>query len=155
VRDREEAGHGDEPGAAGLPAQAAGESGVFEAIRGASAAVRRMIVLARKVAASPSAVLIRGESGTGKELLAGAGQQASPRAARPFVKVHCASLSQSLLESELFGHVKGAFTGADRDRVGRFEQANGGSLLLDEVGDINLEVQTKLLRVLQEMAFER
>ena len=114
-----------------------------------------MIALARKVAASPSAVLIRGESGTGKELLAEAIHAASPRAARPFVKVHCAALSQSLLESELFGHVKGAFTGADRDRVGRFEQANGGTLFLDEIGDINLEVQTKLLRVLQEMSFER
>ena len=111
--------------------------------------------MARKVAASPSAVLIRGESGTGKELLAEAIHAASPRAARPFVKVHCAALSQSLLESELFGHVKGAFTGADRDRVGRFEQADGGTLFLDEIGDINLEVQTKLLRVLQEMSFER
>ena len=114
-----------------------------------------MIAMARKVAASPSAVLIRGESGTGKELLAAAIHAASPRASRPFVKVHCAALSQNLLESELFGHVKGAFTGADRDRVGRFEQANGGTLFLDEIGDINLEVQTKLLRVLQEMSFER
>ena len=111
--------------------------------------------MARKVAASPSAVLIRGESGTGKEVLAAAIHAGSPRAARPFVKVHCAALSQSLLESELFGHVRGAFTGADRDRVGRFEQANGGTLFLDEIGDINLEVQTKLLRVLQEMSFER
>jgi transcriptional regulator with GAF, ATPase, and Fis domain len=114
-----------------------------------------MIAMARKVAVSPSAVLIRGESGTGKELLAAAIHQASPRAARPFVKVHCAALSQSLLESELFGHVKGAFTGADRDRVGRFEQASGGTLFLDEIGDINLEVQTKLLRVLQDMSIER
>ena len=128
---------------------------VFEQIKGSSPAIRAMIAMARKVAASPSAVLIRGESGTGKELLAAAIHAASPRAARPFVKVHCAALSQNLLESELFGHVKGAFTGADRDRVGRFEQANGGTLFLDEIGDINLEVQTKLLRVLQEMSFER
>lgn len=128
---------------------------VFGQIKGSGKTVRRMIDLARKVAASSSAVLIRGESGTGKELLAEAIHAASPRASRPFVKVHCAALSQGLLESELFGHVKGAFTGADRDRVGRFEQANGGTLFLDEIGDINLEVQTKLLRVLQEMAFER
>jgi len=131
------------------------ESSVFDRIKGSGPAVRQMIDLARKVAASPSAVLIRGESGTGKELLAEAIHAASPRAGRPFVKVHCAALSQTLLESELFGHVKGAFTGADRDRVGRFEQADGGTLFLDEIGDINLEVQTKLLRVLQEMAFER
>ncbi|MDR3635686.1 MAG: sigma 54-interacting transcriptional regulator [Isosphaeraceae bacterium] len=130
-------------------------AGVFDEIRGSGPEVRRMIELARKVASSPSAVLIRGESGTGKELLAEAIHGASPRAGQPFVKVHCAALSQSLLESELFGHVKGAFTGADRDRVGRFEQANGGTLFLDEIGDINLEVQTKLLRVLQEMSFER
>jgi transcriptional regulator with GAF, ATPase, and Fis domain len=129
--------------------------GVFDSIKGSGTAVRRMIVMARKVAATHSAVLIRGESGTGKELLAAAIHQASPRAARPFVKLHCAALSQSLLESELFGHVKSAFTGADRDRVGRFEQANGGTLFLDEIGDINLDVQTKLLRVLQEMSFER
>ncbi|MFO0950976.1 MAG: sigma 54-interacting transcriptional regulator [Isosphaeraceae bacterium] len=128
---------------------------VFDRIKGSSQAVRRTIELARKVAASPSAVLIRGESGTGKELLAEAIHAACPRSDRPFVKVHCAALSQTLLESELFGHVKGAFTGADRDRVGRFEQANGGTLFLDEIGDINLEVQTKLLRVLQEMSFER
>src|SRR5512135_545336 len=128
---------------------------IFEQIKGSSPAVRRMIAVARKVAASPSAVLIRGESGTGKGLLAAAIHAASPRAARSFVKVHCAALSQGLLESELFGHVKGAFTGADRDRIGRFEQANNGTLFLDEIGDINLEVQTKLLRVLQEMSFER
>ncbi len=108
-----------------------------------------------KVAASPSEVLIRGESGTGKELLARALHETSPRAARPFVKVHCAALSPGLLESELFGHVKGAFTGAHRDKVGRFELANGGTLFLDEIGDIDLSVQTKLLRVLQDMTFER
>jgi transcriptional regulator with GAF, ATPase, and Fis domain len=131
------------------------DTSAFAAIKGSSRAVRRMVEMARKVAASPSAVLIRGESGTGKELLAEAIHRASPRSARPFVKVHCAALSQNLLESELFGHVKGAFTGADRDRVGRFQQADGGTLFLDEIGDINWEVQTKLLRVLQEMAFER
>ncbi len=162
-RERDAAAGGDEPrGEAdskrGVAARSPAEessSAVFGELRGSSQAVRRMIVTARKVAASPSAVLIRGESGTGKELLAAAIHAASPRAARPFVKVHCAALSQSLLESELFGHVRGAFTGADRDRKGRFEQANGGTLFLDEIGDINLEVQTKLLRVLQEMSFER
>ncbi len=132
-----------------------GGLGPFETIKGSSAAVRKMIAMARKVAVTHSAVLIRGESGTGKELLAAAIHQSSPRSSRPFVKLHCAALSQSLLESELFGHVKSAFTGADRDRVGRFEQADGGTLFLDEIGDINLEVQTKLLRVLQEMSFER
>jgi transcriptional regulator with GAF, ATPase, and Fis domain len=132
-----------------------GDLGPFESIHGVSPAVSKMIAMARKVAVTHSAVLIRGESGTGKELLAAAIHHASPRSGGPFVKLHCAALSQSLLESELFGHVKSAFTGADRDRVGRFEQANGGTLFLDEIGDINLEVQTKLLRVLQEMSFER
>ncbi len=154
-REREAAGHADESGEVHNAIEADGEPGVFGAIKGSSAAVRRMIGMARKVAASPSAVLIRGESGTGKELLAAAIHHAGTRGSRPFVKVHCAALSQSLLESELFGHVKGAFTGADRDRVGRFEQAHGGTLFLDEIGDINIEVQTKLLRVLQEMSFER
>ncbi len=131
------------------------ESGAFEPIKGSGPAIRKMISIARKVAASPSAVLIRGESGTGKELLAEAIHRASPRAARPFVKVHCAALSQTLLESELFGHVRGAFTDAKTERIGRFQQADGGTLFLDEIGDINLEVQTKLLRVLQEMSFEK
>ena len=131
------------------------ESGAFESIKGSGPAIRKMISIARKVAASPSAVLIRGESGTGKELLAEAIHRASPRAARPFVKVHCAALSQTLLESELFGHVRGAFTDAKTERIGRFQQADGGTLFLDEIGDINLEVQTKLLRVLQEMSFEK
>ena len=124
-------------------------------IVGSSPQVRQLLHLVRKVAASPSAVLLRGESGTGKELLARAIHENSPRAGKPFVKVHCAALSPGLLESELFGHVKGAFTSAIRDKVGRFEPADGGTLFLDEIGDINLEVQTKLLRVLQEMTFER
>ena len=132
-----------------------GAPSVFEPIRGSGRSVRQMIDLARKVAPSSSSVLIRGESGTGKELLAEAIHAASPRAGRPLVKVHCAALSSTLLESELFGHVKGAYTNADRDRVGRFEMADGGTLFLDEIGDISLEVQTKLLRVLQEMSFER
>lgn len=126
-----------------------------EGIIGSSQAVRQLLHLINKVAVSPSAVLLRGESGTGKELLARALHDNSPRAGKAFVKVHCAALSPGLLESELFGHVKGAFTGAHRDKVGRFEMANGGTLFLDEIGDINLEVQTKLLRVLQEMTFER
>lgn len=124
-------------------------------IIGSSQPVRQLLQLVRKVAVSPSAVLLRGESGTGKELLARALHENSPRAGKAFIKVHCAALSPGLLESELFGHVKGAFTGAHRDKIGRFEMANGGTLFLDEIGDINLEVQTKLLRVLQEMTFER
>jgi transcriptional regulator with GAF, ATPase, and Fis domain len=124
-------------------------------IVGSSGMVMQLLEMARKVAASPAAVLIRGESGTGKELLAEDIHKHSPRAGKPFVKVHCAALSPTLLESELFGHVKGAFTGAVSDKVGRFELANGGTLFLDEIGDISLEVQTKLLRVLQEKVFER
>ena len=124
-------------------------------IVGSSVQIRHLLHLVRKVAASPSAVLLRGESGTGKELLARALHDNSPRVGKAFVKVHCAALSPGLLESELFGHVKGAFTGAHRDKVGRFELADGGTVFLDEIGDISLETQTKLLRVLQEMTFER
>jgi transcriptional regulator with GAF, ATPase, and Fis domain len=100
-------------------------------------------------------VLIRGETGTGKELIAGAIHHNSLRAARNFVKVNCAALPETLLESELFGHEKGAYTGADRQRIGRFEQADGGSLFLDEVGDMSPAIQSKILRVLQEHEFER
>jgi transcriptional regulator with GAF, ATPase, and Fis domain len=122
---------------------------------GSSPQVRQLMQLVRKVASTDSVVLLRGESGTGKELLARAIHDNSPRADRPFVKVHCAALSPGLLESELFGHVKGAFTSAIRDKVGRFEAANGGTLFLDEIGDVSVEVQIKLLRVLQEKMFER
>jgi transcriptional regulator with GAF, ATPase, and Fis domain len=122
---------------------------------GSSAQVQGLLHHARKVAGSASAVLLRGESGTGKEVLARVLLEASPRAGKAFVKVHCAALSPTLLESELFGHVKGAFTGAHKDKMGRFELAHGGTLFLDEIGDISLEVQTKLLRVLQEKIIER
>jgi transcriptional regulator with GAF, ATPase, and Fis domain len=127
----------------------------FAAIIGSGTVLRQVLDLARKVAATPAAVLIRGESGTGKELFALALHAAGPRAGKPYVTVHCAALSPGLLESELFGHVKGAFTGAHRDKVGRFELANGGTLFLDEIGDISLEVQTKLLRAIQDKTFER
>ena len=124
-------------------------------IVGSSPVVLQLLTLVRKVAATDAVVLLRGESGTGKELLARAVHENSPRAGKPYVKVHCAALSANLLESELFGHVKGAFTGAHRDKIGRFELADGGTLFLDEIGDISLEVQTKLLRVLQEKSIER
>jgi transcriptional regulator with GAF, ATPase, and Fis domain len=124
-------------------------------IIGSSSQVRQLLQLVKKVSASELAVLLRGESGTGKELMARALHENSTRAGKPYVKVHCAALSPSLLESELFGHVKGAFTGAHRDKVGRFELADGGTLFLDEIGDISLEVQTKLLRVLEEKVYER
>jgi transcriptional regulator with GAF, ATPase, and Fis domain len=124
-------------------------------IRGSSPAIQRLLEQAAKVAQSAASVLVRGESGTGKELLARAIHAGSPRRDGPFVQVNCAALSQSLLESELFGHVKGAFTGADREKIGRFDLADGGTLFLDEIGDVSPETQTRLLRVLQEKSFER
>lgn len=140
----------DEPSRS-LPAKSAFRR---EACKGNSPAMLTVLDMARKVAASESSVLIRGESGTGKEVLAQVLHDNSPRAGMPMIRVHCAALSPSLLESELFGHVKGAFTGAHQDRVGRFEAANGGTLFLDEIGDISLDTQIKLLRVLQERSFE-
>ena len=127
----------------------------FDRIIGASGALQRVLDVVRKVARSNATVLIRGETGTGKELIAGAIHHNSPRSSRNFVKVNCAALQENLLESELFGHEKGAFTGADKQRIGRFEQADGGSLFLDEVGDMSANTQAKILRVLQEHEFER
>ena len=127
----------------------------FSRIVGASGALQRVLDIVRKVSKSNTTVLIRGETGTGKELIAGAVHHNSHRSARNFVKVNCAALPESLLESELFGHERGAFTGADRQRVGRFEQADAGSLFLDEVGDMSPNTQAKILRVLQEREFER
>ena len=126
-----------------------------EGLIGASPAMQKVYRLARQVAAARATVLVTGESGTGKGELARAIHKKSPRAEAPFITLHCAALAESLLESELFGHERGAFTGADRRRAGRFEQAHGGTLFLDEVGEIPAATQVKLLRVLQERAFER
>jgi DNA-binding NtrC family response regulator len=127
----------------------------FDRIVGASGALQSVLAIVKKVAKSNTTCLIRGETGTGKELIAGAIHHNSNRATRNFVKVNCAALQENLLESELFGHEKGAFTGADKQRVGRFEQADGGTLFLDEVGDMSANTQAKILRVLQEHEFER
>src|SRR5829696_1138860 len=127
----------------------------FDRIVGASGALQSVLAIVKKVAKSNTTVLIRGETGTGKELIAGAIHHNSLRAARNFVKVNCAALQENLLESELFGHEKGAFTGADKQRIGRFEQADGGTLFLDEIGDMSPSTQAKILRVLQEHEFER
>ena len=127
----------------------------FGRIVGTSQALRRMLKRVEAVAETPASVLLQGESGVGKELVARAIHNRSPRADGPLVKVNCASIPKELFESEFFGHVKGAFTGAHRDRIGRFQLADGGTLFLDEVGEIPMELQGKLLRVLQESEFER
>jgi Nif-specific regulatory protein len=127
----------------------------FDRIIGSSGALDKVLGVVRKVARSNTTVLVRGETGTGKELIAGAIHHNSHRAARNFIKVNCAALQENLLESELFGHEKGAFTGADKQRIGRFEQADGGTLFLDEIGDMSANTQAKILRVLQEHEFER
>lgn len=127
----------------------------FQNIIGNSSALEEVMSMVQRVASSNATVILRGESGTGKELIATALHFASKRKDKPFVRVNCAALPESLLESELFGHVKGSFTGAISDRKGKFEEANKGTIFLDEIGEINLTTQTKLLRVLQEKEFER
>jgi DNA-binding NtrC family response regulator len=127
----------------------------LERLIGKSPAMQRVFDVIRKVADTDLTVLIRGPSGTGKELVANAIHQRSPRHARPLIKVNCAAFSRELVESELFGHEKGAFTGATTTREGKFEIADGGTLLLDEIGDMALETQAKILRVLQERELER
>src|SRR5687767_4755859 len=122
---------------------------------GESSVMRQIYEQVSQVARTNATALLRGESGTGKELVARAIHQNSPRASQPFVKVNCAALPESLFESELFGHERGAFTGAHSRRKGRFELAEGGTLFLDEIGEITLTTQAKLLRVLQSREFER
>jgi formate hydrogenlyase transcriptional activator len=128
---------------------------IYEGIIGRSSAMAQVVEQVRMVAPTDSTVLVCGETGTGKELVARAVHQLSARRARAFVKVNCAAIPTALLESELFGHERGAFTGAAISRVGRFELANHGTIFLDEIGETPLELQPKLLRVLQEREFER
>ena len=133
----------------------AGLRNEFEGVVGSSRALRGVLNQVRIVAPTDSTILIEGETGTGKEVIANAIHMTSNRRNRPFIKLNCAAIPSGLLESELFGHEKGAFTGAVMQKLGRFEAANGGTLFLDEIGDIPLELQAKLLRVLQEQEFER
>src|SRR3984893_12416895 len=136
-------------------AEIAIDSDVDGAIVGSCPAMREVYKAIGRVAAQNVPVLITGESGTGKELVARALYQHGPRATAPFLALNCAAIPEQLLETELFGHEKGAFTGADRRRIGKFEQVSGGTLFLDEIGDMPLALQAKILRLLQEQSFER
>ena len=135
--------------------QALREKASFSKIIGNSPEFMQIMDLIPKVASTRSTVLLSGESGTGKEIIAEAIHFASPREEGPLVKINCGALTETLLESELFGHERGAFTGAHQQRMGRFEMANGGTLFLDEIGEMSQGMQVKLLRVLQDGAFER
>jgi DNA-binding NtrC family response regulator len=127
----------------------------FRDVIALSRSMKEVLLSLQKFAQTDSTILITGETGTGKSFLSGTIHFNSPRKKKPFVKINCANIPESLLESELFGHEKGAFTGADKQRVGRFEQAGGGTIFLDEIGEMSIALQTKLLRVLEEKAFER
>jgi formate hydrogenlyase transcriptional activator len=131
------------------------ERSIYEEIVGSSTSLQKVLAAIDKVARTDSTVLVTGETGTGKELVAHAIHRRSPRSARALVKVNCAALPSELIASELFGHEKGAFTGALQQRIGRFEAANGGTIFLDEIGELKMEMQIALLRVLQEKEFER
>jgi len=127
----------------------------FDMIVAESPSIKKVIKSLRKFSDTDSTILITGDTGTGKSFLSGSIHYNSHRRNHPFIKINCANIPESLLESELFGHEKGSFTGADKQRIGRFEQADGGTIFLDEIGEINMEIQTKLLRVLEEKSFER
>jgi DNA-binding NtrC family response regulator len=138
-----------------MPSRLDRNAGAFDEMIGQSAALRQITKQIEMVAPTDASVLILGETGTGKELIAGEIHRNSRRRAKPLVRVNCACIPKELYESEFFGHARGAFTGACRDRIGRFEAAEGGTLFLDEVGEIPVELQSKLLRVLQEKCYER
>lgn len=138
-----------------MPATDNLSSPVSEGMIGSGPAMSEVYRLTRQVASTSATVLLLGETGTGKELVARAIHELSPRASGPFIRVNCGALSESLLESELFGHVKGAFTNAHENRTGRFEAAHGGTIFLDEINSMSYTLQVKLLRVLQEQEFER
>ncbi len=127
----------------------------FDMLVAESPSIKKVVSSLKKFSGTDSTILITGDTGTGKSFLSGSIHYNSKRRNHPFIKINCANIPESLLESELFGHEKGAFTGAEKQRIGRFEQANGGTIFLDEIGEINLEIQTKLLRVLEEKSFER
>lgn len=127
----------------------------FNMIVAESPSIKKVIKSLKKFADTDSTILITGDTGTGKSFLSGSIHYNSPRRNKPFIKINCVNIPETLLESELFGHEKGAFTGAEKQRIGRFEQANGGTIFLDEIGEISMEIQTKLLRVLEEKSFER
>src|SRR5215813_3492437 len=131
------------------------QSSIYKEMIGASTCLQKVLAAVERVAPTDATVLITGETGTGKELVARAIHRRSPRSAQALIKVNCAALPSELVASELFGHEKGAFTGALQQRIGRFEAANGGTIFLDEIGELKMEMQIALLRVLQEKEFER